>query len=455
MPFVYALINFLILAALVWLLLGKSVKKIFTSRRERICAELDEAELIERAVESGRASALPKGFVEQLPAEPEEEPAPEEGPHERADSKAQLEEAKARFERETARRREEAAGIMEDRRRDAMLEARRRAVEGLCKKVEELFRSEPKVSELRKNEPAMAESILKLIKLTPGDMCYLMHHEVLYVTLTSAFPLPQELVDRIGARANEMLEEVGGKPSYWVKVDPALIGGLRLRIGDTVYDCSVENRLYHLKRFLSGRPLPKEITSEDIVRDMFAGIEETDRGVDIYQLGRVLSVSDGICRLDGLADIMYGEEIEFECGERGMILDIEPDRIGCVVFGSYEHIETMSRVRRVGRIASVPVGAELLGRVGDPLGRAIDGKDRIKSRQKRPIEFKAPGIPDRRSVSVPLHTGLKAVDALVPIGRGQRELIIGDRQTGKSALAIDAIINQKGKNVPCIYVAIG
>ena len=125
------------------------------------------------------------------------------------------------------------------------------------------------------------------------------------------------------------------------------------------------------------------------------------------------------------------------------------------MFGKYEHIETMSRVHRVGRMASVPVGEELLGRVVDPLGRAIDGLDRINARTKRPIEFKAPSIPDRRSISEPMHTGLKAVDALVPIGRGQRELIIGDRQTGKSALAIDAIINQKGKNVACIYVAIG
>ena len=152
---------------------------------------------------------------------------------------------------------------------------------------------------------------------------------------------------------------------------------------------------------------------------------------------------------------MYGEVVEFDCGERGMILDIEPQRIGCVVFGSYEMIESGSRVRRVGRIASVPVGEALLGRVVDPLGRAIDGKGRIRTDLKRPIENPAPGIPDRKSISVPLHTGVKAIDALVPIGRGQRELIIGDRQTGKTALLLDTIINQRGKNVACIYVAIG
>ena len=138
-----------------------------------------------------------------------------------------------------------------------------------------------------------------------------------------------------------------------------------------------------------------------------------------------------------------------------MILDIQPQRIGCVVFGSYELIESGSRVRRVGRIASVPVGEALLGRVVDPLGRAIDGKGRIRTYLKRPIENPAPGIPDRKSISVPLQTGIKAIDALVPIGRGQRELIIGDRQTGKTALLLDTIINQRGKNVACIYVAIG
>ncbi|MGN1345408.1 MAG: F0F1 ATP synthase subunit alpha [Eubacteriales bacterium] len=177
--------------------------------------------------------------------------------------------------------------------------------------------------------------------------------------------------------------------------------------------------------------------------------------VSEFQLGRVISISDGICWLDGLADIMYGEVIEFDCGERGMVLDIEPDRIGCVIYGRYEHIESGSRVRRVGRIASVPVGEELLGRVVDPLGKPIDGKGRIWTNERRPIECKSPGIPDRSSVSRPMHTGIKAIDALVPIGRGQRELIIGDRQSGKTSIVVDTILNQKGKGILCIYVAIG
>ena len=441
MQYLYAAANFLILALLVWLLLGKSIKRIFSSRRERINSELDEAESIEAALKAG----LVPGCENTVLPEPAAE-EPDDGG---------IDALRERFELEKKRRTDEAERRMAEDRREAMVKARERAVDELIERIRAKFAEEPAAAAIRAKEPLLAEKILEMIRITPGDMCYLMHHDVLYVTLTSAYPLDSALVDRIGERAEELLKEVGGRPSYWVKVDPELIGGLRLRIGDTVYDCTVENRLYHLERDLNKRPLPQDITAEDIIKSLEDGIEESKPVVDTFQLGRVLSVSDGICRLDGLADIMYGEVVEFECGERGMILDIEPDRIGCVVFGKYEKIETLSRVRRVGRIASVPVGEELLGRVVDPLGRAVDGKDRIRGREKRPIEFKAPGIPDRKSVDVPLHTGLKAVDALVPIGRGQRELIIGDRQTGKSAIAIDAIINQKGKGVYCIYVAIG
>ncbi len=436
MEFLYALINFLLLAFVLWLVGRKTVKRIFASRRERIDAQLDEAESLERA------ASEPLPVLE----------APAESGSEAADAVASV---RASAE---AKKRELAAASdarVEALRREVMLSSREKAVSALTDKLRESL-SEPETAALlRKNERRIAESILKKIELTPGDMCYLMHHDVLYVTLTSAYPLDQDIVDRIGERTRELLDAVGGRPSYWVKTEPELIGGLRLRIGDTVYDCTVKNRLYHLEKDLLKRPLPDGADAETIIGDMLEGISKADPEIDEFQLGRVLSVSDGICRLDGLADIMYGEVIEFECGERGMILDIEPERISCVVFGKYEQIETLSRVRRVGRIASVPVGDAMLGRVVDPLGRPIDGKGRIRTAEKRPIEFKAAGIPDRRSVSSPMHTGVKAIDALVPIGRGQRELIIGDRQTGKSALAMDAIINQKGKGVPCIYVAIG
>ena len=442
MRLLYALINFLILALGLWLVGRKSVLKRFAQRREQIGRELDEAE----ALEAAAASACP---------EPEEtEPKLEAGP-EGPEENTELELLRKSLSEEDLQEEERHRQELEDLRREAMGGARDQAVRALVLELHEHLTQEPQVSRIRAMEPLFAERILEKIHITPGDMCYLMHHDVLYVTLTSAFPLPDELVEHIGRKTTALLREVGGKPSYWVKVDPELLGGMRLRIGDTVYDMTVENRLYHLEKDLTRRPIEGLQDKESILEDLMQGVMEAEPQLDTFQLGRVLSVSDGICWLDGLADIMYGEVVEFDCGERGMILDIEPQRIGCVVFGSYEMIESGSRVRRVGRIASVPVGEALLVRVVDPLGRAIDGKGRIRTDLKRPIENPAPGIPDRKSISVPLHTGVKAIDALVPIGRGQRELIIGDRQTGKTALLLDTIINQRGKNVACIYVAIG
>ena len=437
MQFLYALVNFLLLGLGLWLVGRRSVLPRFARRREDIGRALDEAEALE-------AAALEQPETEKEPdALPD---TPEDGGREALRRKLESDKALAA---------EVHARELEELRQEAMGAARDQAVRALCLELGAHLAQEPQVSRLRALEPILARRVLEKIRITPGDMCYLMHHDVLYVTLTSAYPLADDLVDLIGDRTTALLEEVGGKPSYWVKVDPSLIGGLRLRIGDTVYDLTVENRLYHLEKDLLKRPLDKVLDKESILEDLMAGIREAVPQLDTFQLGRVLSISDGICWLDGLADIMYGEVVEFDCGERGMILDIEPQRIGCVVFGGYEKIESGSRVRRVGRIASVPVGDALLGRVVDPLGRALDGKGRIRTELKRPIEYPAPGIPDRRSISVPLHTGIKAIDALVPIGRGQRELIIGDRQTGKSALAMDAILNQRGQNVACIYVAIG
>jgi F-type H+-transporting ATPase subunit alpha len=440
MRLLYALINFLILAAGLWFVGRKTVLKRFAERRERIGRELDEAEALEAA------AALPSPEIPETQSDPIREAV---------DDDANLQVLRQSLEDEARQAEELHKQDLEDLEREAMGNARDQAVKALVLELGEHLVQEPQVSHIRALEPLFAERILESISITPGDMCYLMHHDVLYVTLTSAFELDDELVERIGSRATALLEEVGGKPSFWVKVDPDLLGGMRLRIGDTVYDMTVENRLYHLEKDLTKRPIDGLLDKDSILQDLMEGVMEARPQLDIFQLGRVLSVSDGICWLDGLADIMYGEVVEFDCGERGMILDIQPQRIGCVVFGSYELIESGSRVRRVGRIASVPVGEALLGRVVDPLGRAIDGKGRIRTYLKRPIENPAPGIPDRKSISVPLQTGIKAIDALVPIGRGQRELIIGDRQTGKTALLLDTIINQRGKNVACIYVAIG
>ncbi|MDE0000329.1 MAG: F0F1 ATP synthase subunit alpha, partial [Rhodospirillaceae bacterium] len=184
-------------------------------------------------------------------------------------------------------------------------------------------------------------------------------------------------------------------------------------------------------------------------------IENFDARAEARDVGTVVVLTDGIVRIHGLADVQYGEMIEFPGGSFGLALNLEQDSVGAVILGEYKHIREGDTVRTTGRILEVPVGEALLGRVVDSLGSPIDGKGAIDTNETSPIEKVAPGVIDRQSVSQPVQTGLKSIDSMVPIGRGQRELIIGDRQTGKSAVAIDTIINQRGGDIICIYVAIG
>ena len=184
-------------------------------------------------------------------------------------------------------------------------------------------------------------------------------------------------------------------------------------------------------------------------------IQSLDVGAETRTQGTVVSLTDGICRVHGLADVMQGEMLEFPGGSYGMALNLERDSVGAVVLGEYEHISEGDTVKTTGRILEVPVGPELLGRVVNSLGQPIDGKGPVNAKLTDKIEKVAPGVIWRKSVSQPVQTGLKSIDSMVPIGRGQRELIIGDRQTGKTAVAVDTIINQKGKDLICIYVAIG
>lgn len=195
---------------------------------------------------------------------------------------------------------------------------------------------------------------------------------------------------------------------------------------------------------------PDEITA--ILRRQ---IEEFEAEVKVESTGSVLMVGDGIARVYGLDDAIAGELLEFPEETYGMALNLEQDNIGCVILGSYDHIKEGDPVKRTGRVVQVPVGDALIGRVVNPLGQPIDGKGPIQAQKFRPIENDAPGVIDRKSVHEPLQTGLKAIDSMVPIGRGQRELIIGDRQTGKTAIAVDTILNQNDQDVICIYVAIG
>ena len=195
---------------------------------------------------------------------------------------------------------------------------------------------------------------------------------------------------------------------------------------------------------------PEEISS--ILKNQ---IENYDKNIEASDIGTVIEVGDGIARVYGLKDAMVNELLEFPGGVQGMAQNLEEDNIGCVILGPYKHIKEGDPVKRTGRIVEVPVGEALLGRVVDATGKAIDGKGPIVTDKYRPVESVAPGVITRKGVHQPLQTGIKCIDALVPIGKGQRELIIGDRQTGKTAVAIDTIINQKGKDVICIYVAVG
>jgi F-type H+-transporting ATPase subunit alpha len=190
----------------------------------------------------------------------------------------------------------------------------------------------------------------------------------------------------------------------------------------------------------------------DLIRQR---IKDFDAKAEARDVGTVIALTDGIVRIHGLADVQYGEMIEFPGGSFGLALNLEQDSVGAVVLGDYKHISEGDTVKTTGRILEVPVGEALLGRVVDALGQAIDGKGAIETSRTSAVEKVAPGVIDRKSVDQPVQTGLKSIDSMVPIGRGQRELIIGDRQTGKSAVAIDTIINQKGSGIKCIYVAIG
>src|SRR4051812_6185973 len=195
---------------------------------------------------------------------------------------------------------------------------------------------------------------------------------------------------------------------------------------------------------------PDEITS--ILKQR---IEEYDIESDLAEVGSVLQVGDGIARAYGLENCVSMEMLELEHGVTGLAFNLEEDNVGAALFGEWEHVKEGEPVKRTGSVASVPVGPELIGRIVDPLGNPLDGAGPIKAAERRPLEFKAPGVVQRQPVKEPVQTGLKAIDSMIPIGRGQRELIIGDRQTGKTAIPIDTIINNKDSDIVSVYVAIG
>ena len=249
-----------------------------------------------------------------------------------------------------------------------------------------------------------------------------------------------------------------------------LVGGFVLRIGTHEYDWSTKGRLDQLMAELfssddaSGETdgtnyIDDGLDAESIAKDRLSKLRSSIEGfapkTEEQEVGFVTAVGDGIARIQGIDHAMYGEIIEFESGAKGMVQDIKSDSVGCILFNKADTVAEGARVSRTGKKTGVPVGEGFLGRVVDALGNPIDGGGDVVASDFRPVEHEAPGIVERKSVSVPLETGILAIDSMFPIGRGQRELIIGDRQTGKTAIAVDTIINQKGKGVICIYVAIG
>ena len=248
-------------------------------------------------------------------------------------------------------------------------------------------------------------------------------------------------------------KKYGEDVALTIQQDSSLKSGLQLHVGSEVYDWSAKGRMEQFRQQVE--QLVAKNTRKDIIPLLRSSIDEFRLLAKSSEVGTVKSIGDGIAVVEGLEHAAYGEILMFDNGIKGMVQDLRRNETGCILFDNADDISAGSKVARTGKTAGVPVGDAFLGRVVDALGRPIDGGDAIPADGYRPVEEPAPGIIDRQSVDTPMETGLLSIDAMFPIGRGQRELIIGDRQTGKTAIALDAMLNQKGKNVICVYVAIG
>ena len=438
----YGLLNFAILAAALYFIGWKLVVKMFKSRRDRIADELEQAKQAKEKAENIRAG-LDKA---------------------RADGDAQGEaiiaKAKETAERssEETRRADEksAADIAAGARSDAEqidYELRRKLTNAAAGEITEAAAQLMSAPEYGERRAALTEKFVAELKdaiqVTPADKVRLYETGEVSAVLWSEQPLEQETVDEIRDIIAQAFDD--DEVNIETDVDTSLIGGLRLQVGDTVYDGSLAHRLNVIRNSIVSEAVPEG----DVAEALRGRLSKEQSKLDAFQVGTVITLSDGICRVSGLSDVMAGEMLEFSGGLRGLVMDLEKDNVGVVMLGNYDNVQEGDEVRRTGKIIEVPVGEALIGRVVDALGRPVDGKGIIHATESRAIESPAPSVLMRRPVSVPMQTGIKAIDALVPIGRGQRELIIGDRQTGKTAIALDTIINQKGKDLICIYVAIG
>ena len=247
----------------------------------------------------------------------------------------------------------------------------------------------------------------------------------------------------------------GVRPAVEVIKDPSVVGGFRLEYGDNVFDWTAKSRINRFKEDVINSNKGVTTLLREAVDNLRQAIDGWSMPAAAREAGKVLSVGDGIAKISGLDMVEYGEIVLFECGLKGMVQELSPESVGCILFGDDREVEAGSAVYRTGKTAGVPAGDGMIGRVVDALGSPVDGGGSIAAEAYMPIESPAPTIIDRQPVNTPLRTGILSIDSMFPIGRGQRELIIGDRQTGKTAVAIDTILNQKGQNVICIYVAIG
>ena len=452
--FLFAVINFVILFGALFFITRKMIVRMFKERRDKIAAALDEA----KAAEENAAALEDRIGKDKAQAQQREDEL-------LAGTRRQVEEnsvSAAESSQEAANVLHQSAAVREQQLRSIMQEEVSAQV---LRQVAEATGKALQKDEYALRRKALVDDFIQNIDHSvaaqPSDLLTLSEGKKLAVTVAAAQPLPEEelaslrrkLTAIFAAACKEAGEDVpaGELIDLRSEVDESLVAGVRLRVGDTVYDGSALHRLERLVRDADhgckdGQPVLEN------VRQIIAS---ADSFIDNYQVGEVISVSDGICRVAGLADVMAGEMLEFEGDLRGMVMDLEQDNVGVVLLGNFAGIQEGDVVRRTGHIIEVPVGYGMCGRVVDALGRPIDGKGPITPDGYRAVESPAPSVLHRQGVTVPLQTGIKAIDALVPIGRGQRELIIGDRQTGKTAIALDTIVNQKGKDVLCIYVAIG
>ena len=438
----YGLLNFAILAAALYFIGWKLVVKMFKSRRDRIADELEQAKQAKEKAENIRAG------LDKARAEGD------------AQGEAIIAKAKKTAERssEEARRADEksAADIAAGARSDAEqidYELRRKLTNAAAGEITEAAAQLMSAPEYGERRAALTEKFVAELKdaiqVTPADKVRLYETGEVSAVLWSEQPLEQTTVDEIRDIIAQAFDD--DEVNIETDVDMSLIGGLRLQVGDTVYDGSLAHRLNVIRNSIVSEAVPEG----DVAEALRGRLSKEQSKLDAFQVGTVITLSDGICRVSGLSDVMAGEMLEFSGGLRGLVMDLEKDNVGVVMLGNYDNVQEGDEVRRTGKIIEVPVGEALIGRVVDALGRPVDGKGIIHATESRAIESPAPSVLMRRPVSVPMQTGIKAIDALVPIGRGQRELIIGDRQTGKTAIALDTIINQKGKDLICIYVAIG